>query len=152
MSVVTTDQPTNYDQITGAVQVRHKTLKASAVIPKGTLAVNDAGKATALTSALITGGARVLGVALFEGYYEKTAADVTSDDPAFLFHKGCVWVADLLSGDEPTATDIGGRVTVADHYTVRKALTSGQYAVVLLGFTKDGQAICFVPVLDSLNP
>lgn len=152
MSVVTSDQPTNYDQITGAVQVRHKTLKASAKIPKGTLAINDGGKANAFTSALFTGGAPVLGVALFEGYYESTGSDVTSEDPQFLFHKGCIWVADLLSGDEPTVSTIGRRVTVVDHYTVRQTPTSGAYAVVLLGFTKDGQAICFVPVLDSANP
>ena len=152
MSVVTSDQPTNYDQITGAVQVRIKTLKASANIPKGTLAVNDGGKANAYTSALFTGGAPVLGVALFEGYYESSGADVTSEDPQFLFHKGCIWVADLQSGDEPTVLHIGRRVTVVDHYTVRQTPTTGTYSVVLLGFTKDGQAICFVPVLDSPNP
>jgi len=152
MAIQTTDQDCTEFQITGAVQVKIKTLKANASIPKGTLAINDAGKAAQFTAALAAAGSPILGIPRYEGYYETSGADVVSSDPEFLFLKGTVTPFDVDPSDPPDQLTIGLWVTPIDHYTVKKTVASTKYCLVCVGFLPDGRALCYIPVLDVFRP
>lgn len=111
----------------GAVDVIFMTLAANTTIPKGALAVNDAGVAKNATSALAVAGAKLLGFAS-ETYTNATGSSITV---RMLFLRGCAYDAGGKAGDLPTAANIGGNVFVHDNNSVKATDAGGDIPAIL---------------------
>ena len=114
-----------------AVDVKHGTIDAAAIIPFGTLACNDAGSAKALTDTLMQAGATLLGVST----KDYNGADGTSQSMLFL-RKTAITLPEGKAGDLPAGANVGGKISAQDNQTAKATITGTDASLTYLG--RDG--------------
>lgn len=114
-----------------AVDVKHGTIDAAAIIPFGTLACNDAGSAKALTDTLMQAGATFLGVSTAD----YNGANGTSQAMLFL-RKTAITLPAGKAGDLPAGANVGGKISAQDNQTAKATIAGTDVSLTYLG--RDG--------------
>lgn len=127
-----------------AVQLKLATIAASTTLYAGTLAMNDAGVAKVFTAAGYAGGAKLLGFPT-STHTNSTVSDVTNSAAPMMFRRNCPMVVGVKSGDEPTASNVGGNVYLKDNFTVGATDAGTDLAVVLLEVLSASKVLIKLP-------
>lgn len=109
-------------------------------LPQGTLCMTDAaGLAIPFLDTTLEGGT---GAMLGYASCDMDASDARATPRAFLFHRGCRWLAPAAkAGDVPTAVELGKKISVQDNQTVKKTIAGGGLEVILLDIRSDGYLV-----------
>ena len=121
--------------------LKASTLKASAVVPYGNVAMQVSGKIRPALTA-VTGSA-LLGMSL-QSLNETTGADVTLPQPA-VFARGLVVYLDAKSGDEPTAANLGGPVALNTAAEVKATVAQDDLTLTCVDIRADGKIGVYIP-------
>ena len=121
--------------------LKASTLKASAVVPYGNVAMQVSGKIRPALTA-VTGSA-LLGMSL-QSLNETTGADVTLPQPA-VFARGLVVYLDAKSGDEPTAANLGGPVALNTAAEVKATVAQDDLTLTCVDVRADGKIGVYIP-------
>ena len=121
--------------------LKASTLKASAVVPYGNVAMQVSGKIRPALTAV--NGSALLGMSL-QSLNETTGSDVTLPQPA-VFARGLVVYLDAKSGDEPTAANLGGPVALDTAAQVKATVAQDDLTLTCVDIRSDGKIGVYIP-------